>query len=419
MAVNLNLGKLEYLILNFALHDRAFWLFVMDPIRKEFFEDKSYGAIFGLFKRYFKKYNKLPEIDVVQNELKGITDEVLDSVYTEPDDDKQEYIYDKTREFIKNNMMREGLLESVNLLEKSKFDEIFHIVKKIVTYNMDLSLGVNIFEVDERYEKIKALETDKVGTGFPALDAILKGGWAKKELYSVAAPPGIGKSIFLANFASNALKQNFDVILYTLEISEERLSTRIDSILTKIPNDELIMSIDKLKKTYQLHRKTYQSNLYIKEFPTKGVTSNAIRAHMEQIKLHQDLVPDLILIDYAGLLRPTFRTGEGYDDLRTIYEDLRGMAVEFDVPVLTASQTNRKSLEAEGGTKEIITQAQVSESLGITQTLDMFMTITQSRMEKEEGIIHIYVDKHRHGESSKKFTYSIDYKTFKLEEMEI
>jgi replicative DNA helicase len=419
MAENLNIGKLEYLILNFSLHDRGFWLFIMDPIRKEFFEDKNIGYVFNVFKKYFKKYNNLPDIDVVRNELKDISEDTLSGIYAEPDDSKQEYIYDKTREFIKNNMMREGLLESVNLLEKSKYDEIYHIIKNIVSYNMDVSLGVSIFDIDTRYERIKEMETDRVGTGFPSLDAVLKGGWSKKELYAVAAPPGIGKSIFLANFASNALKQDFNVVLYTLEISEERLSMRVDAILTSIPHDELVMSLDKLKKRYQLHRKTYKSNLYIKEFPTKSATTNTLRAHMEQIKLHEEFVPDLVVVDYAGLLRPTFRTGDQYDDLRTIYEDLRGMAVEFNVPVLTASQTNRKSLEDKGGTKEIITQAQVAESLGITQTLDMFMTITQSRTEKEDGTIHIYVDKHRSGESSKKFTYSIDYKTFKLEEIEL
>jgi replicative DNA helicase len=194
---------------------------------------------------------------------------------------------------------------------------------------------------------------------------------------------------------------------------------RHDSILTKIPVDELAFDIDKLKKKYAMIAKTTKANLWIKEFPTKGASINQLRAHQEQLMLYEGFKPDVILVDYAGLMKPSFRTGDGYDDLKAIYEDLRGWASEVDVPIVTASQTNRKSLDEKGGTKEIITQAQVSESLGITQTLDVFMTITQSRSEKEEGIINLYFDKHRHGESSKMIKFDIDYKTFILEEIDI
>lgn len=165
--------------------------------------------------------------------------------------------------------------------------------------------------------------------------------------------------------------------------------------------------------------KTIKSNLWVKEFPTKTVTVNHLKSHAEQLMLYENFVPDVILVDYAGLLKPTYRTGEGYEDLKTIYEDLRGWASEANVPIVTASQTNRKSLDEKGGTKEIITQAQVSESLGITQTLDLFMTISQSRQEKEEGIINLYFDKHRHGESSKMLKFDIDYKSFLLEELNV
>jgi len=118
-------------------------------------------------------------------------------------------------------------------------------------------------------------------------------------------------------------------------------------------------------------------------------------------------------------MKPSYRVGDSYEDLKAIYEDLRGWAVELEVPIVTAAQTNRKSLDVDGGTKETITQAFVADSLGITQTLDMFMTITQSRAEKEQGTINLYIDKHRHGESSKQIPYSIDYKNFILEELEI
>lgn len=226
-------------------------------------------------------------------------------------------------------------------------------------------------------------------------------------------------SIFLANWAVNAIKQGYNALVYTLEISEERLSMRHDAILTKIPTDELLFDMDKLKKKYQIFAKTSKANLWIKEFPTKTASINTLKAHYEQLLLYENFDPDVIIVDYAGLMKPSYRTGDGYEDLKAIYEDLRGWAGEIDKPIITAAQTNRKSMDEKGGTKEIITQAQVSESLGITQTLDVFMTINQSRTEKEEGIIKLWMDKHRHGESSKHLTYNIDYRNFLLEELDI
>lgn len=226
-------------------------------------------------------------------------------------------------------------------------------------------------------------------------------------------------SIFLANWGVNAIKLGYNVLVYTLEISEERYSQRHDAILTKIPTDELLFDINKIIKKYELFKKTSKANLWIKEFPTKLASINTLRSHYEQLKLYENFIPDIIFVDYAGLMKPSYRAGNDYDDLKTIYEDLRGWAVELDLPIVTAAQTNRKSLNDKGGTKEIITQAQVAESLGITQTLDLFMTITQSKNEKTDGLINLYIDKHRHGESSKLLKYSIDYKNFFLEEYDL
>lgn len=582
MEENFNLGNMEYLILNYALKDRPFWLKVFENIKPKYFEKETNKKIFQLFKGHFAKYNDLPDIDIAKNELGEIEDGFIDAIYDkeiiDSDNKKKQYIYDNTLRFIKESMMTDSLRKSIELMENGKFDEIGEEIKKVLTFNLDTSLGVALSNIDERYEKIAKLQTDRVSTGFPQVDSILHGGWARKELYSVAAPPGVGKcqtydteveieieedseiynliknnphedvkwgkirakikigdlvealgaktekqevdinnynikintpygfkkvngamkteelpivnirtnnssldcatrhrvetkngfdfvtnakevrtkngfeeceitnlnkkencydiqvsdvhsywsnnihshnSIFLANWAVNAVKQGYNALVYTLEISEERLSMRHDAIFTKIPVDELALDIDKLKKKYAMLAKTTKANLWIKEFPTKSSSINHLKAHHEQLMLYEDFKPDVILVDYAGLLRPSYRTGDGYEDLKTIYEDLRGWAGELDVPIITASQTNRKSLDEKGGTKEIITQAQVSESLGITQTLDVFMTISQSSLEKEDGLINLYFDKHRNGESSKMIKFDIDYKNFILDEVEI
>jgi replicative DNA helicase len=416
---NLNLGNLEYLILNYSVRDRAFWLKIVDSLKRGFFEKEGNQNVFSFFRKYFSKYNQVPDYQIAVAELSDVDPQIIADIYGDPPEDTKPYIYDKTLTFIKQNLMRDALLKSIELLEKDGFEQIEDEIKKVVKFNLDTALGLSLEDIDGRYEKIKMLETERIPTGFPLLDGILNGGWGRKELYACAAPPGIGKSIYLANWAVNSIRQGYNALVYTLEISEERLSMRHDAILTKIPVDELVYDIDKIKEKYKLFAKTSKANMWIKEFPTKLASINHLRGHMEQLFTYEDFKPDIVFVDYAGLMRPSFRAGDSYEDLKTVFEDLRGWAVELDIPIITAAQTNRKSLDDKGGTKEIITQAQVAESLGITQTLDMFMTITQSRVEKEEGVINLYVDKHRHGESSKQIPYSIDYRNFILEELDI
>lgn len=419
----LPLGKLEYLILNFSLRDRPFWLKVFESIKKSYFVKADYQEIFQFFKDYFGKYNQLPDLQITENEIGKLVDaqSIKDIYDAPPPEDKvpPKYIYTETKDFIVENMMRKKLIKSIDLLKEKKFDQIHEEIREVMKFSFDTSLGINLLDVDKRYEKIKAQEKEKVSSGYPVLDSILHGGFAKKEQYAVAAPPGVGKSIFLANWAVNAMKMGYNALVYTLEIAEERLSQRHDAILTKIPTDELVFDIEKIKKKYEIFRKTSKANLWIKEFPTKMASINTLRAHFEQLLLYENFKADIIFVDYAGLMKPSYRNGNDYDDLKSIYEELRGWACELDVPIVTAAQTNRKSLDEKGGTKEIITQSQVAESLGITQTVDMFMTITQSRNEKEEGMINLYIDKHRNGESSKFLKYNIDYRTFLLEELDI
>lgn len=414
---SIGLGNLEYLILNYSAKDQIFWLKVFEHVEPKFFEKESNRKVFLFFKSYFKKYNSLPKYDVAINEIDDVSAETIEAIYQEPAEDTKEYIYDKTIDFVKTNLMYNALNKSIELLKSKEFNEIDAEIKKVILFNLDTSLGVSLTNVDERYAKINNLITDRVSTGSSILDNILEGGWAPKELYSCASPPGIGKSIFLANWAVAAVEKGYNVLVYTLEISEERLSMRHDAIFSKIPTKELLYMTKDLKKKYAMHQQAYKSNLWIKEFPTKSASVYKLKSHYEMLQLYKGFIPDVIFIDYAGLMQPTVRTGDTYNELRVIFEDLRGWAGEANVPIITAAQTNRKSLEEKGGTKEIITQAQVSDSLGITQTLDLFMTITQSKPEKEQGLINLYIDKHRNGQSSQLIKYSIDYKNFLLDEL--
>lgn len=198
MSDSFNLGNMEYLILNYSLKDRSFWLKVFENIKPKYFEKDENKQVFKFFREFFNEYNELPDIDIAKNELGDSLDKtLLDGIYNkaelENEENKKEYIYNNTLRFIKESMMSDSLRKSIELMEEGKFDEIGEEIKKVLTFNLDTSLGISLDQIDERYERINKLQTDKVPTGFPQVDAILHGGWARKELYSVAAPPGVGK----------------------------------------------------------------------------------------------------------------------------------------------------------------------------------------------------------------------------------
>lgn len=190
------LGKIEYQLLNYALKDHPFWLKVFENLKPSFFEKEDNRKIFNFFKDYYGKYKQLPAQPITTNELKDIDASVIASVYEQPPEDAKGYIYDKTLNFIKESLMNEAFMKSISILEshgKNKFDEIESEIRKAVRFNMDVSLGIKLSDVDRRYEKIKSLETERIETGFPQLDALLHGGWGRKELYAAATGPGIGK----------------------------------------------------------------------------------------------------------------------------------------------------------------------------------------------------------------------------------
>lgn len=198
MADNLKLGNLEYLILNYSLRDRSFWLRVFEHIKQKYFVKEANKEIFGFFYDYFKKYNELPDYQITINDIgNSVDNEIIESVFSplaeEEHQKYKDYIYDNTKEFIQENMARLALMRSVEWLEKKDFEKMNQAMKEVLKFSLDTSLGLNLLNIDERYERLKDMLHERVPTGFPQLDALLHGGWARKELAAVASPPGIGK----------------------------------------------------------------------------------------------------------------------------------------------------------------------------------------------------------------------------------
>jgi len=415
--------QLQLEILNYSIKDRAFWLAMLNSMELYYFDDKNIRIIFQLFQHHFEKYNDLPSRLILIDKLKRggaesnlyttIIDQIYDDTFGAKDKDP---LLDTVKDFAKRARTTNALWKSVELLPDNKFDEISELMKEALLFNIDVDLGIDLWDIDSSYAQIK--DTKQVSSGWRFLDNIIDGGFEEKCLYCFGAPPGVGKSIFLQNIGVNALLRNYNVAVYTLEISALQLRKRYDACLTGIPALNLKYELENLKKKMNEVRARTEGRLNIKEFPTYNATVNTLRAHLETLKVYKGFIPDLIIVDYADIMKPLRSYTSKYEELGDIYGTLRGLAVEMGVPIITASQTNRESMDKEsGGTKEVISGALIADSIIKLQILDFFATISQTQQQFDQNKYTLFIAKNRNGEAYRGAEFAINYGIFKLKEL--
>ena len=268
------------------------------------------------------------------------------------------YIKDTSLEFCKKEKQKlkgRPMLKSVELLQNSSFDEIARTINDALILGSDNDFGYDYFKDFEARFQFKA--RNPTATGWKEMDDICKGGLGKGELGVVIAPTGAGKSMALVHIGAQAVKAGKTVVYYTLELQDTVVGGRFDSCLTGLPLNELIP----LKEQIYEMVKDVPGQLIIKEYPTRSASTNTIKAHLEKLR-NRGVEVDMVLVDYADLLRPASVQRERRHELENTYEDLRGMAQEFKMCLWTASQTNRSGLNA-----EVITMESISE--GFQQVL--------------------------------------------------
>jgi len=232
----------------------------------------------------------------------------------------------------------------------------------------------------------------------------------------VVAPPGVGKSLYLANQAVKHLIENLKVVYVSLEMSEDRVAQRLDSISTLIPQGNLKVATErsKLKQRHKILRERFsKSDLRIKEFPTGMATINTIRAYLNQLKSYEGFQPDVVVIDYMELLRPVREGMSEYEAQQRIAEELRGLAVEQNLLVWTATQTNRAGRGA-----RVITDEHLGDSYGKFRVVDLAISLNQDEEEFDEGMMRAYVVKARNGKARFIIPMQISYQTLVMQEID-
>jgi len=314
-----------------------------------------------------------------------------------------EYIKDTSLDFCKKQKLKGALVQSVELIRNSSFDEVKQVIDEALKLGTDNNFGHDFLKDFEARYEIKA--RNPVTTGWNKIDNILKKGLGSGELGVVIAPTGAGKSMALAHIGSAAVKEGKNIIHYTLELSEAVTGQRYDSCTTGIPLSQLFDRKDEVLENIA----DLKGSLVIKEYPTKTASPNTIKKHLEKLK-KQNRKIDMIIVDYADLLRSAKTYKEKRNELESIYEDLRAIAQEQQCPIWTASQTNRSGLNA-----EVVTMESISEAFNKCFVADFICSISRTIKDKNSNQARMFIAKNRNGPDGLVFSMHMDTSCVKLQ----
>ena len=398
------------------LEDRAFSEQMEEVLSVEFFELKYLRVFVQLVFSYKKKYEVHPTYDILSSIIRSELDHENEVVKKQLKDffirigceeakDKK-YIKETSLNFCKKQKLKEAILKSVDLIESSSFEEVKTVIDNAIKLGVDNNHGHDYKKDFEFRYQLKARAP--VSTGWEKVDTICKNGLGKGELGVVIAPTGAGKSMALAHLGAAALKEGKNVVHYTLELSESVIGLRYDSCLSGVG----------LKDLFSLKEQVYEKcvdiegELIIKEYPTKSASPRTLCNHLEKLK-NRGFSPDLIIVDYGDILRPSSNFKEKRNELETIYEELRAMAQQYECPVWTASQTNRSGLNA-----EVITMESISEAFNKCFVADFICSISRTVEDKNANTGRMFVAKNRNGPDGLIFNLNMDTSCVKIEVVE-
>ena len=394
-------------IITSLLLDNKFTKQIVDILEVSYFDTDSTKYLIKNIKEYFEKYKTPPTME----SIKVIIDEVdnptlkttiVDSLrnawgYRESTD--LEFVKEKTLEFCKNQVVKTAIMESVELLEAQRYDEIKGLIDKAMTAGMERDIGHEYITGFEERMNQQARVT--LPTAWDSVNDLMDGGLGGGELGVIVAPAGIGKSWTLQALGAHAVAQGKTVIHYTLELNAQYVGLRYDTIVSGQPTgnlqyykEEVLKAIGKLK-----------GNLIIKYWPTRTASVNTITAHLQQCEL-QGIKPDMIIVDYADIMKSTSNFTEKRHQIGHVYEELRGVAGEFDIPCWTASQANRSSLE-----EDVIDASKVSEDYSKVMTSDFVMSMSRKVEDKIANTGRFHVIKNRFGPDGITFPATINTNT--------
>ena len=427
--------RLEQTILKNLVYNEDFTRKVLPFIQSEYFSDSIERKVFTEIKEFVNRYEQVPTHEALVinfTEKKELTEdevsksiELLNEIKTTSDEKvDQSWLTEQTEKFCQDKAIYNAIMDSVAILDdkstKSSKGEIPKLLSDALGVSFDTHIGHDfIDDYKERYDFYHKVEK-RTKFDLDLMNKITKGGLPDKTLNVLMAGTGVGKSLFMCHMASACLSQGDNVLYITLEMAEEKIAERIDANLLNISLNELrSVSRDDYENKFKVLRAKTQGKLIIKEYPTASASTLHFRALLSELAMKKQFRPNIIFVDYINICASSrIRPGgnvNSYTYIKSIAEELRGLAVEFELPIVSATQTTRSGFtNSDPGLED------VSESFGLPATADFMFAIISNEQLEELNQIMVKQQKNRYNDPSyyKKFILGVDRAKMRLYDVE-
>ena len=425
-------ANIEQTILRNLLTDEKYMRKVLPFIKPDYFQG-VYKTLFKEAGKYVAKYNKLPSSETMAIQLGdaqmseeqfGMAMDVVPHLFSKEKIDYQ-WLLDHTEKWCQDRAIYNSIMESISIIdgkhESLTKNALPELLQKALGVAFDTNVGHDYVEQAEERWDFYHTEEDRIPFDLQYFNKITKGGVPNKTLNIALAGTGVGKSLFMCHVGAAALVEGKNVLYITMEMAEERIAERIDANLLNIPIDQLdSMSKDMFtEKVKNLARKT-TGRLIVKEYPTGSAHSGHFRALLNELKLKKQFEPDVIFVDYLNICASSRMKAMGgsvnsYTYIKAIAEELRGLAVEFNLPIFSATQTTRS-----GYSNSDVGLEDTSESFGLPATADLMFALISTEELEQQGQFMVKQLKNRYNDPTmhKRFVIGVDRSKMRLYDVE-
>jgi len=401
---------------------------VLPFIKEEYFQDGDHKFAFQQIKNYIEKYNNTPTIEAMGVAFDKATEpqrKLLQVIFEYKQEPQElQWLVDETEKFCKDKAVFNAVLEGIQIIDGKRQDKSPDALPEMLTEALQVGFDTNvghdfIEDADKRFDFYNRVE-GKVPFDLEMFNEITDGGLSNKTLNIALAGTGVGKSLFMCHMASSSIANGRSVLYITLEMAEERIAERIDANLMDINIGEVKdLSKPMFQDRIQSLKDKYEGRLIVKEYPTASAHAGHFKALINELKLKRNFHPDIIFVDYLNICTSSrFRPGSSansYTIIKSIAEELRGLAVELDVPIFSATQTTRGGFD-----NTDISLTDTSESFGLPATADLMFAIISSEELEGLGQFMIKQLKNRYADPTrnKRFMIGVDRGKMKLFDLE-
>ena len=419
---------IEEIILGHLIFNERYSRKVLPFLDAAYFQSKHFKVVFDLVKKHIDKYNELPtrssllvdleRVDKLSHQDHKDSETLIKTVKNEEAD--HGWLVDTTEKFCQEKAIYNALIKSIEIVDdkegKLSKGSIPKLLTDALSVSFDSSIGHDFLDdYIDRYNFYHTKE-ERIPFDIEYLNLITKGGLPRKSLNIALAGTGVGKSLFMCHAAAANLIDGYNVLYITLEMAEEKIAERIDSNLLDVRIDELeVLPREAYEKKVNRVKEKTAGKLIVKEYPTASANANHFRNLINELKIKKNFIPDIIYVDYLNICASSrIKAGAGansYTYIKSIAEELRGLAVEFNLPIISATQTTRS-----GFTSSDIGLEDTSESFGLPATADfMFAMIKTEELEELDQIMFKQL-KNRYNDPTKykRFVVGVDRSKMRL-----